>query len=177
MISAFQQTPSWRICPTWMKSELRQIRLRAISFRAISQTGNANPGIGDSIPALIRQHEVTHLQCTPSLANMLYSDPTSHDALASLHSMMVGGEAFPAELAAGLSALVGNVANMYGPTETAIWSATHKLGEVQKHVPIGTPIANTQVHILDEQLQPLPAGVPGELVIGGGRSGQGLPQP
>jgi acyl-coenzyme A synthetase/AMP-(fatty) acid ligase/acyl carrier protein len=83
--------------------------------------------------------------------------------------MMVGGEAFPPDLASDLTRLVqGRVFNMYGPTETTIWSATHELTTpTDSGVPLGTPIANTQIYILDEQLQPLPTGVPGELVIAG----------
>jgi long-subunit acyl-CoA synthetase (AMP-forming) len=56
---------------------------------------------------------------------------------------------------------------MYGPTETTIWSATCPAEPTDGTVPLGTPIANTQIYILDEQLRPLPAGMPGELFIGG----------
>jgi hypothetical protein len=56
---------------------------------------------------------------------------------------------------------------MYGPTETTIWSTTHALTEVGEVMPIGRPIANTRTVILDSHLQPVPAGVPGELYIGG----------
>jgi hypothetical protein len=56
---------------------------------------------------------------------------------------------------------------MYGPTETTIWSATHRVEEVLDSVPIGRPVANTEIHILDRHLQPAPVGVPGELLIGG----------
>jgi acyl carrier protein len=83
--------------------------------------------------------------------------------------MMVGGEAFPPTLARDLAALVaGKVMNMYGPTETTIWSAVctvdHNASGV---VPLGRPLANQQVYVLDSHLQPLPPGLPGELAIGG----------
>jgi aryl carrier-like protein len=61
----------------------------------------------------------------------------------------------------------GNVTNMYGPTETTIWSTTWKLQGSLDTIPIGTPIANTRIYILDANLQPLPPGVPGDLWIGG----------
>jgi acyl-coenzyme A synthetase/AMP-(fatty) acid ligase/acyl carrier protein len=88
--------------------------------------------------------------------------------------MMVGGEAFPLELAKELRRLVGGaVTNMYGPTETTIWSTTHSIQAGEETVPIGRPIANTQVYILDDDLQPVPVGVPGELYIGGDGVTQG----
>jgi acyl carrier protein len=62
----------------------------------------------------------------------------------------------------------GKVMNMYGPTETTIWSAVHTVDRDQQGViPLGRPLANQQVYVLDSRLQPLPPGVPGELVIGG----------
>lgn len=121
-----------------------------------------------SVPALIKRHKVTHLQCTPSMAGMLAADEDAHDALKSLQQMMVGGEAFPTRLAADLHRLVGgSVINMYGPTETTIWSSTHTLDGAPGPIPIGTPIANTQLYVLDKNLQPVPVGVPGELLIAG----------
>jgi acyl-coenzyme A synthetase/AMP-(fatty) acid ligase len=82
--------------------------------------------------------------------------------------MMVGGEALPVALAQELTSVVkGTVTNMYGPTETTIWSSTQKVEPGMSTIPIGTPIANTQLYVLDSRLQPAPVGVPGELYIGG----------
>jgi natural product biosynthesis luciferase-like monooxygenase protein len=121
-----------------------------------------------SIPALIARHGVTHLQCTPSMATMLLADQRARMSLRSLRQMMIGGEAFPSALAAELTGLVsGAVTNMYGPTETTIWSSTHPVEGTPASIPIGRPIANTQMYIVDRAGQPAPVGVPGELLIGG----------
>jgi len=81
---------------------------------------------------------------------------------------MVGGEAFPPDLARTLRDLVqGRVTNMYGPTETTIWSSTWDIGAFDGSVPIGRPIANTSMYILDDALRPVPIGVAGDLWIGG----------
>ena len=137
----------------------------ARGFTVVIHSDGAHP---HSIPEQILQHGVTHLQCTPSLATMLTRTPGSSVALRQLHKLLVGGEALPAALAAQLRQVMpGELLNMYGPTETTVWSATHRVREVNGTVPIGRPIANTAIHILDEQLQPVPAGEAGEIFIGG----------
>jgi natural product biosynthesis luciferase-like monooxygenase protein/amino acid adenylation domain-containing protein/FkbM family methyltransferase len=132
-----------------------------------------------SIAARIRRHRVTHLQCTPSMARMLTLDPDTLDALGGLRALLVGGEALGAPLAEQLCGVVhGEVYNMYGPTETTVWSAAHLLGGREDGVAIGRPIANTAIHLLDADLGPVPAGVPGALHIGGAgvaRGYQGRP--
>ncbi|MCK0093987.1 LLM class flavin-dependent oxidoreductase [Yoonia sp. F2084L] len=121
-----------------------------------------------SIAAQILRHKVTHLQCTPSMAQMLTMNDEARVALSQIKHMMVGGEALPGALADELRTLTGgHVENMYGPTETTIWSTTQTAEPGQGAVPIGTPIANTQVYVLDDHMQPTPIGVPGELYIGG----------
>jgi natural product biosynthesis luciferase-like monooxygenase protein len=123
---------------------------------------------GNSVAALIQKHQVTHLQCTPSMASLLIADTTTRNAMRQLRHMMVGGEAFTEALATQLQqAIAGQIHNMYGPTETTIWSATHTLKEVSGVVPLGRAIANTELYILDKHRQPVPVGVPGELLIGG----------
>ena len=79
---------------------------------------------------------------------------------------LCGGEALPADLADALLERCGALWNMYGPTETTVWSA---IEQVRPGAPIviGGPIANTQLHVLDGRLEPVPIGVPGELYIGG----------
>lgn len=121
-----------------------------------------------TIAAQIARHGVTHLQCTPSMARMLVADDVSRAALARVSNLMVGGEALPGTLAQELSSLIGApVQNMYGPTETTIWSTTALTEGGAGTVGLGTPIANTQLYVLGAQNQLLPEGVPGELCIGG----------
>ncbi len=130
---------------------------------------NQDVAEGDySIAAQISRHKVTHLQCTPSMAQMLTMNDEARTAMSGIKHMMVGGEALPGALADELRELTGgHVENMYGPTETTIWSTTQTATSGQGAVPIGTPIANTQVYVLDDDMQPCPIGVAGELFIGG----------
>ncbi|MTJ55116.1 LLM class flavin-dependent oxidoreductase, partial [Anabaena sp. UHCC 0253] len=127
-----------------------------------------DPTPTESIADLIQGHGVTHLQCTPSMANLLIAETATRKAMGQLREMMVGGEALTEALAIQLQEIVpGRVHNMYGPTETTIWSATHTLGKVDGVVPIGRPIVNTELYIFDKNQQPVPVGVAGELYIGG----------
>ncbi|UVO51484.1 LLM class flavin-dependent oxidoreductase [Sphingomonas sp. SUN019] len=122
----------------------------------------------ETLAGLMRRHAVTHLQCTPSMAQMLVGDEAARPGLAALRQLLVGGEALPRALAGELTALVGgSVHNMYGPTETTIWSATYAVDDAPGAVPLGRPLANQQIYILDSRQQLAPPGVPGELVIGG----------
>jgi acyl-coenzyme A synthetase/AMP-(fatty) acid ligase len=81
--------------------------------------------------------------------------------------VLCGGEAFPHELADELVKRAEAVWNMYGPTETTIWSAALDVKAGDEPVPVGHPIANTKFFVLDQQLQLVPIGVPGELYISG----------
>lgn len=124
--------------------------------------------VDGSIGGLIRQYDVSHLQCTPSMAAMILSNDEDRAALARVSHLFIGGEALPGSLLADLAtATRAEVVNMYGPTETTIWSATHRAEPTEGVVPLGTPIANTQLYILDNALRPVPDGVAGELFIGG----------
>ncbi len=117
---------------------------------------------------LMAAHGVTHLQCTPSLLNVLASDSAARPQLAALKRLMVGGEPFPPHLARDMVSLVGGaVMNMYGPTETTIWSAVHTLTSEDEAPPLGRPLANQQIYVLDRRMQPVRPGTPGELVIAG----------
>jgi len=133
----------------------------------------ANSGAGEmeadvSLPGQIRRHGVTHMQCTPSMARLIALQDEAEDALAQLKYLMIGGEALPGALVGDLNKITdAAIENMYGPTETTIWSATGPAEAGDGVVDLGTPIANTQLYVLDPQGQPVPEGVPGELWIGG----------
>lgn len=144
-------------------------------LKEVRELSNAHIGTDDSdvdtldqtLAAQMERHEVTHFQCTPSMAHMLCFDEDAKKEMAKLKHMMVGGEAFPNALAKNLKGfLTGRLTNMYGPTETTIWSTTQDVDDAD-NIPIGLPIANTDIYILDENRQPVPTGIPGDLYIGG----------
>ena len=141
--------------------------LRALD--ALRADANAAPAADYSLAAQAARHGATLLQCTPSLMRMLALDPAALAALGGLRALLLGGEALPQALARELlAALPGcQLINMYGPTETTIWSATQPVAEPADAALIGRPIANTRCYILDRWLEPVPVGVAGELYIGG----------
>ena len=81
--------------------------------------------------------------------------------------MLCGGEALPLELARTLLAKGASLTNLYGPTETTIWSTLHPIEQSDISISLGQPIANTQLYVLDAAMQPVAVGIPGELYIGG----------
>lgn len=118
------------------------------------------------IAAAIRRHGVTALQATPTLWQAILGADQG-EALRGL-LLMSGGEALPGHLAERLFRLGHSLHNLYGPTETTIWSTAWRIAEEDlPHPPIGVPIANTRLHILDPYGVELPDGVIGELAIAG----------
>ncbi|MBD2194868.1 MULTISPECIES: non-ribosomal peptide synthetase [Calothrix] len=118
---------------------------------------------------VIAQQQVTTVQFVPSLLRILL-EQGGIESCDSLKQVFCGGEVLPVALQEGLlSKLDVNLYNLYGPTEACIDSTywTCQRGSERQVVPIGRAIANAQVYILDEYLQPVPIGVPGELHIGG----------
>jgi natural product biosynthesis luciferase-like monooxygenase protein len=148
---------------------LAEVHDRVRSLRAEAATTGQPVPDDDSVAALVARHRVTHLQCTPSLAAMLVANPPDRAALSTVSHLLLGGEAMPLALATELRSLLpGRFTNMYGPTETTIWSLTHELDRVPDEVvPIGRPIANTSVLVLDSEGRQLPVGCFGELHLGG----------
>jgi amino acid adenylation domain-containing protein len=112
----------------------------------------------EALARLVAQERVTHVQATPSVWRLLLPG-----GIAGV-TALAGGEVLPAGLARELHERCARVINVYGPTETTIWSTCGEPGET---VTIGRPIANTQIYLLDERLRPVPVGVAGELCIGG----------
>ncbi|MFD8087124.1 amino acid adenylation domain-containing protein, partial [Kitasatospora sp. NPDC059722] len=118
----------------------------------------------EALAALITKTDATVLQATPSLWQSLTADVP--DALAGLR-MLVGGEAVPGALAQAMAATGQSVLNVYGPTETTIWSTTAVLDGTTASPSIGRPMLNTRAYILDSALRPVPEGTPGELYLAG----------
>jgi amino acid adenylation domain-containing protein len=150
----------------------------ARGFTVVVQTHEDKAG---AFAATVAAHGVTHFQCTPSMASLLVADPDARAALGALSTMLVGGEALAPALAEELlAALGGALFNMYGPTETTIWSTAWKVDRAAlargEPMSIGRPIANTTVYVLDAHRQLTPLGVPGELYIGGAGVARGYLQ-
>ena len=126
------------------------------------------PEASYSIPDQLTRKAITHLQCTPSTARQLAYDPEFFEALGGLKKLLIGGEALPPALAQQLGTVAtGDIHNMYGPTETTIWSATDLVDKASEKITIGRPIANTEIYLLNRKLVPQPVGITGSLHIGG----------
>ncbi|HEX3043997.1 MAG TPA: amino acid adenylation domain-containing protein, partial [Bacillota bacterium] len=120
-----------------------------------------------SLVELLQKHEVDLIQTTPSRMQLLITSAPDLAWLKKVSALMIGGEAFPEKLLQQLTTLTGaKIYNMYGPTETTIWSTVGDLTQ-SATVNIGAPIANTQIYIVDQDLQLQPPGVAGELCIAG----------
>ncbi|MEC4812177.1 MAG: amino acid adenylation domain-containing protein [Scytonema sp. PMC 1069.18] len=122
---------------------------------------------GRLLSDFITTTSTTVMQATPATWRMLLA--AGWKGVPGL-KILCGGEALTTDLAQQLSATGAVVWNMYGPTETTIWSTVFEAVIAQSSqtaIPIGRPIANTQVYLLDQHLQPVPIGVFGELHIGG----------
>jgi amino acid adenylation domain-containing protein len=123
-----------------------------------------------SLVSMINQHQVTHMLALPSLY-MILLDLFPQKQLQSLRNIIVAGEAFPPDLTERHFKVLPDVRlyNEYGPTEATVWSTVYELtqDDAQASVPIGKPIANTQIYILDPDGHPCPIGIAGELTVGG----------
>ena len=119
---------------------------------------------GQCLAALMQSHAVTLMQATPATWRLLIDSGWSgHSGLKAL----CGGEALPADLAISLLARVHELWNVYGPTETTIWSTLYRVQAPHSPLPIGRPIANTRVYVLEPSGAAAPIGVAGELCIAG----------
>jgi amino acid adenylation domain-containing protein len=121
----------------------------------------------DLLMKLMKKYQPTIIQATPVTYKMLLM--ANWEGNIDL-KILCGGEAFPVDLAQNLLEKSKEVWNMYGPTETTIWSTIKKVESTDSYaayVSIGFPIANTQIYVVDEFMKPVPLGVPGELLIGG----------
>jgi polyketide synthase PksN len=140
----------------------------------------------ETLAAFITQYRVTHINFVPSMLSVFLNDVAGRkDFLENcpLKYLMVAGEAFPVELVKQAVAVFkdARVENIYGPTEAAIyaaWFSCSGIRIVSPNTPIGKPLANTRLYIVDSGLRPTPVGVPGELCIAGAGVARGyLNQP
>ncbi len=139
---------------------------------------------GVALRGLLARHLVSVMQATPITWQMLIEAgwsgvgkstggvPAREKGARGLR-MLCGGEALPRALAEQLLASGGELWNLYGPTETTIWSSALRVTSGQGPVPIGPPIANTRFYVLDSHRNLASPGVPGELAIGGDGVAQG----
>jgi len=119
---------------------------------------------GTALLRHLRDAGATVMQATPSTWRLLLEGGWQKKIGL---KMLCGGEALPGDLASQLLERGDSLWNMYGPTETTIWSSVYRVESKDSPVLIGAPIANTQMYILDRKLQVVPVGVVGELYIGG----------
>ncbi|QRF31060.1 non-ribosomal peptide synthetase [Bacillus safensis] len=120
----------------------------------------------ESLTNLIKKYDVKMMQTTPSRYRLFLQNKSLASSLMNLSEIMVGGEALTKELLEGLRRNSNaQIFNMYGPTETTIWSAIKDV--THSNISIGKPISNTQMYILDSSLQLQPIGVVGDLFISG----------
>lgn len=116
---------------------------------------------------LLLDKKVTMLQSTPSRLRLLKLIDSELNCLKNLKTIMIGGEPFPVELLCSLQKIKDcNIYNMYGPTETTIWSSIADLTNTHE-IHIGLPIHNTNFYLLDNNLNPVSKGQQGEICIGG----------
>ena len=123
-----------------------------------------------ALSMLIESSGATIMQATPTTWQMLVNSGWMGSRKL---KVLCGGEVLPDQLAADLRERSGELWNMYGPTETTIWSTIKQVLDRSHSGSIGGPIANTQIYVLDSRLQPVPVGVAGELCIAGAGVGLG----
>lgn len=128
---------------------------------------------GKRISDRIRTSGVTVMQATPSGWRLLLDAGWQGSEG---FTILCGGEVLSRELADRLMEGGASLWNLYGPTEATLWSTISRVEAAGNPVPIGGPIANTQIYILDSHLQPVPVGVHGELCIGGDGVALGYPK-
>jgi amino acid adenylation domain-containing protein len=133
--------------------------------------GAATAADGEALGKAFKAHGATIMQATPSGWRLLLA--AGWEGRAGL-TALCGGEALPGDLALQLCSRTKEVWNLYGPTETTIWSAAERVGPGSPEmVPIGGPIANTRIEVLDRRMRPVPVGAIGEICIAGDGLGWG----
>jgi amino acid adenylation domain-containing protein len=127
--------------------------------------GGETASDGTQLSKMLEDTRATAMQATPATWRMLLEAGWRGDS--KRLKALSGGEAMSKELAAQLLEKGREVWNLYGPTETTIYSGAHRLQHGEEHVPLGQPLANTRFYVLDVDMNPVPVGIYGELYIGG----------
>jgi amino acid adenylation domain-containing protein len=141
-----------------------EIYLPLLAGAKLVLAGREESSDGHRLEELIESTGATVMQATPATWRLLLE---AGWAGSKGLRVLCGGEAMPRELASELVGRAAEVWNVYGPTETTIWSSAWRVEAGPGPILIGSPIANTTLHVLDRDLNPLPVGVGGELYIGG----------
>ena len=141
-----------------------EIFLPLISGARVILAGKTEAGDGKLLNHLILKNKVSILQATPSTWKLMIDAGWNKTPRL---KMLCGGEAFSKAFAESLLERGKELWNMYGPTETTIWSSVNKIEPHDEDVYIGKPIANSEFYVVDKDLNPVPIGVAGELLIGG----------
>jgi amino acid adenylation domain-containing protein len=172
LLTSMQRTPGLRADDTLVAVTTLAFDIAALELFLPLVTGakvviasRAQALDGKELGRLLERWHATVLQATPaSWLLLLEAGWTGNPRMKAL----CGGEALSPEVARRLIPRCGELWNMYGPTETTIWSSVYRVEEASSGtVPIGRPIANTSMYVLDAGRQPVPEGVAGDLYIGG----------
>ncbi len=141
-----------------------ELFLPLICGAQVATVTNATAGDGTRLRRALEQAGATCMQATPTTWRQLLAAgwKGGKDFKA-----LCGGEPMPHDLRVELLPRVGSLWNMYGPTETTIWSTVRRVSSMDEPITVGRPIANTQLYLLDAHGQPAPVGITGELYIGG----------
>ncbi|MGO7172206.1 AMP-binding protein, partial [Rhizobium leguminosarum] len=140
-----------------------EIYLPLLAGASVTVAAQMTARDGANLAALIDVVKPSLMQATPATWRMLLDVGWRPPVTLRL---LCGGEALPVDLADRLSDSAGAMWNVYGPTETTIWSTQARL-QARSRIDLGQPIANTQVYVLGDNLELVPVGVSGELYIGG----------
>ncbi|HEX4783494.1 MAG TPA: amino acid adenylation domain-containing protein [Candidatus Sulfotelmatobacter sp.] len=142
-----------------------EIYLPLISGARLVIAGSEDVIDGNRLRDLLSEKAITFMQATPATWRLLLGAgwQGSPDL-----KILCGGEALAPELAKELTVRADSVWNVYGPTETTIWSTVYRVsGREESTIPIGRPIDNTSIYILDSNRNPVPVNITGEVYIGG----------
>ena len=118
--------------------------------------------LGPKLVQLLRDQAITTATLPPSVLAVLPSEQ-----LTELRTIIVAGEACPAALVTQWTRDGRRFFNAYGPTEATVWTSVAECSKDHRNPPIGRPVPGAQIYLLDQNMQPVPVGVPGELFIGG----------